>query len=71
MDADCIREFASPQELGAILAGLRALEAINTANLNLKTFEGIKDVATGGGEFKALTPEEIDDLCIRINTGRL
>ena len=61
-------------DLGTILAGLRlwqlALEKgviipVNAKNISLRD---IFDISTNGGKFKALTADQIDDLCEALNT---
>lgn len=50
------------QDLAAILCGLRIYQS---------RFDELKpdllDIATNGGECQALTPDEVDDLCERLN----
>ena len=48
-------------ELAAILAGLRLLQATPALP------EEIEEIATDCGDFQRLDPEQIDDLCERIN----
>jgi hypothetical protein len=51
------------RELGAVLAGLRTLQAGIENGLT----EGVQDVMTDGGTVEPLDVEEIDDLCVRLN----
>ena len=52
----------SSREFGSILAGLRLLEATDDPP------GGIDEIANGLGEYAPLTDEEIDSLCVRLNT---
>jgi hypothetical protein len=50
------------RELATVLAALRAF-----ARLGSEETEPENDIATCGGEFDALTVDEIDELCLEIN----
>jgi hypothetical protein len=54
-------------EFNAILAGLRQLQQALERPDGFGTYDA--DILTNGGDEKAITPEEIDTLCERINTG--
>lgn len=53
----------SAREQAAVLAGLRLIQAIETENLS----QDIMDIMTDGGTLNALAPDDIDELCTRIN----
>jgi hypothetical protein len=60
----------------AVLAGLRLLEAATSGTIDMKSsndgqIEAVMDIATCGGEIEALSAEEIDELCMSINTGEI
>lgn len=60
------------RQLAAILAGLRLYQALQASGPTAITAEVINDVAdigTDGGSLKALTAEQIDVLCERLNRG--
>ena len=54
------------REVAAVLAGLRLLEC---HAMDGYQEEGIVDIATNGDTFPPLSADEVDELCIRINTG--
>lgn len=60
------------RQIAAILAGLRLLQSSRAdagpAGVNAHA-DAIDDIATSGGEFDALKADEIDELCMAINTG--
>lgn len=51
------------RELATILAALRCYQATDDGHGNLSLY----DIATNGGTLDALTLDEIDELCERIN----
>lgn len=56
-------EELSAREVATILAALRQYQRGTYHRLELE------EIATNGGEFEALTADEIDELCQRINCG--
>jgi hypothetical protein len=57
----------SLRELNTVLAALRFYQEQGQCD-SAKRSESIGDVATNGGHTQALTGNEIDELCERINT---
>jgi hypothetical protein len=57
------------RNVAAILAGLRLLQIYNDGNLVLLGVEGVYAIASDCGTLEPLSNDEIDDLCIEINTG--
>lgn len=57
----------------AILAGLRLLQAQTDGSINIEGERAIAidDIATNGGEFDALSADEIEDLCEDVNLGHV
>jgi hypothetical protein len=55
------------RELGTILAGLRMVQEYYTSAQDSLP-QRLEDIATNSGEVEALEPDEIDDLCVRLNT---
>lgn len=53
----------TPEELATILASLRLYQFAKRYRLCVD----VEDVATDGGTLKALTAEDIDKLCLRMN----
>jgi hypothetical protein len=60
---DYIAPEISMRELGSILAGLRLLQAADTA-----AHPGIDEIANGAGDYAPLSDADIDTLCERLNT---
>lgn len=56
------------RELGAVLAGLRAIQTMQTM-FNRGLPPPLLDIMNDGGSFEPLTSEEIDTLCDRLNSG--
>ncbi|HEY0418015.1 MAG TPA: hypothetical protein VGC80_00705 [Acetobacteraceae bacterium] len=52
-----------PQQIALILAGLRAFQKNGRADADIRT------IAEDGGEFPALTDDQIDDLFEMLNSG--
>jgi len=59
------RRDLSDRELATILAALREWQGILAGNEPAE--EEVDAIASDGGRFLPLTPEEIDDLCERLN----
>jgi hypothetical protein len=58
------------RETGTILAALRRWQIHLESRLpNSSETEELHSIATDGGSFRALAPEEIDELCESINLG--
>lgn len=56
------------RELGTVLAALRYWQAsVEAGEVSSKADHRYGDIAANGGDFKALTVDEIDELCERIN----
>ena len=57
----------TPAELGAILAGLRLYQREQATDAGMD--DAIADIATNEGEHPPMTADEVDALCLRLNSG--
>lgn len=60
-----VRTELDDSELAAVLAGLRLLQKHLEDGPSLP--DGIQDILTNGGTLTSLAPEDIDELCLRMN----
>lgn len=65
-------EKLNDRELGAVLAGLRLLQALKEDKAQTRSADldvALDDIETSAGEVEPLTIDEIDVLCERMNCG--